>query len=67
MKELIKIHNGGKNGVYMYSAIIKQDGKYYWTKSTYCKNINDKHKIDWLNEPITRELNQYSLDKYNLN
>lgn len=66
MRELIKITNGGRNGVYLYSAIIKIDNKYFWTKSIFCKSISDKHKINWINEPVTKELNNYSLNYYNL-
>ena len=63
-KELIKVVNYGKNGIYLYSAIVKIGNTYFWTKSVLLKNKNDKHSFDFLNTEIQRELNEWSLNKY---
>ena len=64
--ELIKIVNHGKAGTYLYSAIIKIENKYFWTESVFCKTKEDKKKIDWNNQKIQKELNEFSLNKYQL-
>ena len=64
--ELIKIVNYGKAGTYLYSAIIKMNDKYFFTESVFCKNKEDKKKIDWNKQKIQKELNEFSLNKYQL-
>ena len=64
--ELIKIVNYGKSGTYLYSAIIKIENKYYWTETVFCKNKEEKKKINWKNQKIQKELNEFSLNKYQL-
>ena len=65
-REFVKFVNGGKNGTYLYSAIVKINGTYYWTMSVLCKRIEDKHNIDINSLLLTRELNEYSLKSNNL-
>lgn len=64
MKALIKIVNHGKNGVYLYSAIVLIDGKYFWTKSKFVKTKQERLTIDYLSLPVQNELNDYSMQKY---
>ena len=64
--ELIKIVNYGKSGTYLYAAIIKIENKYFWSESVFCKTKEDKKKIDWNKQKIQRELNEFSLNKYQL-
>lgn len=64
--ELIRIVNYGKTGTYLYSAIIRIGNKYFWTESIFCKNKEDKKNIDWNKQKIQKELNEFSLNKYNL-
>lgn len=63
-REFVKFVNYGKNGVYLYAAIVKVNGIYYWLESVFCKKITDKHKIDVYNMPLKGELNEWSLNKY---
>lgn len=64
--ELIKIVNYGKSGTYLYAAIIKIENKYFWTESIFCKTKEDKKKINWNKQKIQKELNEFSLNKYQL-
>ena len=64
--EIIKIVNYGKSGTYLYAAIIKIENKYFFFLFIYCKNKEDKKKIDWHKQKIQKELNEFSLNKYNL-
>ena len=64
--ELIKVINYGKSGTYLYSAIIKLENKYFWTETIFCKTKEEKKKIDWNKQKIQKELNEYSLIKYQL-
>ena len=64
--ELIRIVNYGKSGTYLYAAIIKIENKYFWTESVFCKTKDDKKNIDWHKQKIQKELNEFSLKKYQL-
>lgn len=64
--QLIKIVNHGKNGVYLYTAIIKLNETYFFTDSVLLKDKKDKYKHDFLKDKLSKELNQYALNKYGL-
>ena len=65
-KQIVKIINYGKNGVYLYSAIVKINDDYYWTESKLLKDKNDKKTFDFTTLKIQKKLNEYCLDKYKL-
>ena len=64
--QLIKIVNYGKKGVYLYSAIVLIDNVYKWTEIVHFKDKKEKYKHDFLKDKIVKNLNEYSLKKYNL-
>ena len=64
--ELIKIVNYGKSGTYLYAAIIKINNRYFFTESVYCKTKEEKKNINWNKQKIQKELNEFSLNKYQL-
>lgn len=64
--QIVKIVNYGKNGVYLYSAIVKINDDYYWTESKLLKDKNDKKTFDFTTLKIQKKLNEYCLDKYKL-
>lgn len=63
-KTLIKTVNHGKNGIYLYSAIVKIDNSYFWTKSVLLKNKTDKYTFNFLGLELSIPLNDYSMNKY---
>jgi hypothetical protein len=65
--KLIKVVNYGKNGIYLYSAIIETVNGLFWTESIRVKNKHDKKNIDFFKLKLTTPLNEYSINKYNLN
>lgn len=65
-EQIIKIVNYGKNGVYLYSAIVKINDDYFWTESKLLKDKNDKKTFDFTTLKIQKKLNEYCLEKYNL-
>jgi len=63
-REFIKFVNYGKNGIYLYSAIVKIDNVYYFTESVMCKNVSDKHNIDIDKLKISKPLNEYAMNQH---
>ena len=63
-RTVIKLVNGGRNGLYIYSAIIKVENKYYWSESVRCNTPQEKKQIDFTTKLLTMELNDYSMNKY---